>query len=129
MLTGRVTAEKEAVVEIQVLGSAGKVVVPEAAIDTGYNGYLTLPGAVVRDLDLPFVGTTRATLGDGHEVKLDLFSLGVVWEGESREVLALSAEGGVLLGIAMLAGTRVTFEVETDGAVSIESLAKLRSVH
>ena len=127
MLTGRVTAENEAVVYIQVLGPAGQVVPVEAAIDTGYNGFLTLPMSLIRDLDLPFKGTARATLGDGNEVRMDLFLAAVAWEEEPCEVLVLASEGGVLLGMAMLAGSRV--DVEAEGDVTIESLARVRSTH
>jgi|SRR4051812_17503436 clan AA aspartic protease len=129
MLTGRVTGEKEAILQIQVLGPMGEMAQVEAAIDTGYDGFLTLPLSLVRDLALPFAGTARATLGDGNEVKMDLFLAGVVWEEEPCEVLVLAAEGGVLLGMAMLAGSRVTLDVEDDGLVTIESLARVRSVH
>jgi clan AA aspartic protease len=129
MLTGRITAENEAVVCIQVLGPAGQVVPVEAAIDTGYDGFLTLPASLIRDLELPFKGTVRATLGDGNEVRMDLFLAAVAWEEEPCEVLVLAAEGGVLLGMAMLAGSRVTLDVEDEGAVTIESLAEIRSLH
>jgi clan AA aspartic protease len=129
MLSGRVTVEKEAILQIQVLGPMGEVARVEAAIDTGYDGFLTLPLSLIRDLDLPFAGTARATLGDGNEVKMELFLAGVVWEEEPCEVLVLAAEGGVLLGMAMLAGSRVTLDVEDDGLVTIESLARVRSVH
>jgi len=57
-----------------------------------------------RDLALPFAGTARATLGDGNEVKMDLFLAGVVWEEEPCEVLVLAAEGGVLLEWRCLPG-------------------------
>ena len=129
MLTGRVNAENEAVVYIQVLGPAGQVVPVEAAIDTGYNGFLTLPMSLIRDLDLPFKGTARATLGDGNEVRMDLFLAAVAWEEEPCEVLVLASEGRVLLGMSMLAGSRVTLDVEDEGDVTIESLARVRSTH
>lgn len=129
MLTGRVTPEREAVVGIQVLGSAGRIASVEAGIDTGYDGFLTLPASLIRELDLPFAGSARAILGDGNEVSLDLFLASVLWADEPCEVLVLAAEGGVLLGMALLAGSRVTLDVEEDGVVMIESLAKIRGVH
>ena len=61
MLTGRVTREKEALLSIEVLGPAGKGVLVEAMIDTGYNGYLTLPPSLVAELGLVFAGTALAT--------------------------------------------------------------------
>lgn len=129
MLTGRVTPDKEAVVSVQVIGQARQIALVEAAIDTGYDGFLTLPSALIRDLDLPFAGTARATLGDGNEVGMDLYLGAVVWDEEPCEVLVLAAEGGVLMGMALLAGSRVTLDVEDDGAVTIESLAKVRNLH
>jgi len=129
MLTGRVTADKEAVVGLQVLGPAGRAMPVEAGIDTGYDGFLTLPSSLIRDLDLPFAGTARAILGDGNEVSLDLFLASVLWENEPSEVLVLAAEGGVLLDMALLVGTRVILDVEEDGVVTIESLSKIRAVH
>ena len=131
MLTGRVTAEREAVVSIEVaprlspsggLGPEEQTVVVEAGIDTGYNGFLTLPRALIDELGLPYVGTAGAELGDGNKVRMDLFLGAVRWEGEAREVLVLEAPGGVLLGMAMLYGSRVTLEVEENGAVRIEPL-------
>ncbi|HKH45099.1 MAG TPA: clan AA aspartic protease [Thermoanaerobaculia bacterium] len=101
----------------------------EAGIDTGYDGFLTLPSSLIRDLDLPFAGTARAILGDGNEVSLDLFLASVLWENEPSEVLVLAAEGGVLLDMALLVGTRVILDVEEDGVVTIESLSKIRAVH
>ena len=56
MLTGRVTSDKEAVLPIEVLGANGRAYGIEAGIiDTGFNGFLTLPKRVIEDLDLTFV--------------------------------------------------------------------------
>jgi clan AA aspartic protease len=129
MLTGRVTAEREAVIQVQVFGSKGQIVPVEAAIDTGYDGFLTLPASLIRALDLPFAGTTRALLADGSEVGMELFLAAVLWEGKPCEALVFAAEGGVLLGMAMLAGSRMTLDIEEEGRVTIESLAKIRGVH
>jgi len=129
MLTGHVTSDNEAILPIAVLGTADRIVQVEAAIDTGYNGFLTLPKTVIEELDLSFVGPTRAALGDGNEVTMDLF-LGVVqWEGGPRDVLVLETEGGTLVGMALLGGYRVIMDVEEGGLVSIESLARIRGVH
>jgi hypothetical protein len=62
-------------------------------------------------------------------VRMDLFLAAVMWEEEPCEVLVLGSEGGVLLGMSMLTGSRMTLDVEDDGAVTVESLAKVRSVH
>ena len=129
MLTGYVTSDNEAILPIALLGSEGRIVRVEAMIDTGYNGFLTLPKTAIQELDLSFVGPTRAALGDGNEVNMDLF-LGVIqWEGSPRDVLVLETEGGTLVGMALLGGCRVIMDVEEDGVVSVESLAKIRGAH
>ena len=129
MLTGHVTSDREAVLPIEVLGADGRVLQVEAGIDTGYNGFLTLPGTVIDELDLTYVGPARAALGDGNEVRMDLFLAAVQWEDGPRDVLVLESEGGTLVGMALLDGCRVVMDVEEGGVVSIESLAKVRGMY
>ncbi|MBT9161314.1 MAG: hypothetical protein AAGB97_09515 [Dehalococcoidia bacterium] len=40
MITGKVTANREAVIELEVVGSNQRKEKVEAVIDTGFNGYL-----------------------------------------------------------------------------------------
>jgi clan AA aspartic protease len=129
MVTGHLTSGKEAVVPIDVLGPPGQVAHVEAAIDTGYDGFLTLPAALIHDLSLLFAGYARALLGDGNEVRMEVFKAAVLWDDRPIEVLVLAAEGGVLLGMELLTGSRVTLDVEEGGAVTIESLEKIRGVN
>ncbi len=77
---------------------------------------------MIRELDLTFVGTAGAALGDGNDVRMDLYVAAVRWEDQLRDVLVLEASGDVLLGMAMLDGCRLTMDVEENGAVLIEPL-------
>jgi clan AA aspartic protease len=129
MLIGQITAENQAVVPIEVHASEGQKAHIDATIDTGYNGFLTLPRALIDELDLPSAGPARAALGDGNEVRMELFLAAVRWEDGLQDVLVLAAEGGVLLGMAMLLGCRLTMDVEADGTVSIESLTEVHAVN
>lgn len=72
MLASRITPEGEAVVPIELV-AGGRAHSLKATIDTAYNGYLTVPSAIIAELELPFAGTARAELGDGREVPLDLY--------------------------------------------------------
>ena len=65
-------------------------------------------------------GTHRATLGDGSMVVLDLYLATVLWDTQPREVLVLAAEGGPLMGMAMLYGNRVMLHVVDNGDVLID---------
>ena len=65
-------------------------------------------------------GNHRATLGDGSMVVLDLYLATVLWDTQPREVLVLAAEGGPLMGMAMLYGNRVMLHVVDNGDVLID---------
>lgn len=122
MITGVVTAAREAVLPVHVQGPGGQTLVVDAVLDTGFTGYLTLPMAVIAALGLPFAGTSRATLSDGSEVGLDVFEATVLWDGRPRVITVLAAEGGVLVGMAMLMGFRLTLEGSIGGRVQLDRL-------
>jgi predicted aspartyl protease len=50
-----------------VCGLGGQEQEIDTVIDTGFNGFLTLPPALVRQLNLPHLGQTRALLANGRE--------------------------------------------------------------
>jgi clan AA aspartic protease len=120
MITGRVTAQREAMVRLVVLDVARQPHDVDAVIDTGFNGFLTLPRALVHTLQLPLAGNRRVTLGDGSTVVLDLYLATVLWDTQPREVLVLEAEGGPLMGMALLYGNRVILHVVDNGDVLID---------
>jgi clan AA aspartic protease len=115
MITGRVTAQRDAMVRLVVLDRVHQPHDVDAVIDTGFNGFLTLPRAMVQTLQLPLAGNRRVTLGDGSTVVLDLYLATVLWDTQPREVLVLAAEGGPLMGMAMLYGHRVILHVVDNG--------------
>ena len=68
VIEGVVNATYEAVISVTVAGPSGPTREIEAVVDTGYNGFLTLPPALVAELGLPFASIGRASLADGSEV-------------------------------------------------------------
>jgi predicted aspartyl protease len=64
MMTGVVTAEREATLPITVVGPKGRTRELDAVVDTGFNGYLTLPQSLVRELELAYHSESVATLGE-----------------------------------------------------------------
>lgn len=123
MIIGRITAELEGIIGLEVNGSGAPPQQVEAVIDTGFNGYLALPNRVIGLLNLPPAGNRSATLGDGSAVILDAFLATVSWHGRDRDVLVLGAEGGAVVGMSLLHGSRLSMEVVDDGDVAIEELA------
>ena len=122
MIAGKVTTDREAVIELQVAGPARQTRPVQAVIDTGYNGYLTLPSHLITALHLPFGGHRRAALADGSIVILDVYLATVVWHGRQQEVVASRADCAPLVGMSLLRGSRMTMDVIEDGDVVIDEL-------
>lgn len=122
MITGKITVYQEAVIELEV-GSSNQSEKIEAVIDTGFTGYLTLPSALVSRLNLQQAGEQRAILGDENRVVLKRHIAKVLWHGAERNVYVLQAEGGPLVGMSLLYGSRLILDVVTDGNVTIDALS------
>ena len=122
MMTGMITAHREAALPIIVRGLHGQEEHVEAVIDTGFNGFMVLPNLLVATLGLPYHTHTMATLADGTTVTLAIYKAPLVWHGYDRRVYVLTAEGGPLLGMALLHGNRGTLDVVDGGRVTVEAL-------
>ena len=120
MIEGLVNANYEPVISLPVHGPAGRAQEIDVVIDTGYNGYLTLPPGLVAELGLPVVGDGEATLADGSEVVFDVHSVTVLWDGQSRYVEADATGGTPLLGMLLLDGHDLSVRVRSGGAVLIQ---------
>lgn len=123
MITGRVT-NLEAIIAIDVAGPTQPPREVEAVIDTGYNGYITLPSDVVSALGLQFAGHRGATLADGSVTILSAYLATVVWHGRKQDVLVSQTAGTPLVGMSMLRGSRVAMDVTGGGALTIDELPK-----
>ena len=121
MIEGVVNSAYEAVVTLPLRGPDGQSRAIDAVIDTGYNGFLTLPTAVVAELGLAFGGISRATLADGSVVAFDVYDVTVLWDGIARYVSANAADSTPLVGMALLARHDLSIRVRDGGHVLIQA--------
>ena len=121
MIEGGVNAHREAVVRLPILSSSGQSRDIEAVIDTGFNGFLTLPPPLVAELGLPIASIGLATLADGSEASFDVHDATVLWDGEPRVVLIDEADTTPLVGMLLLDRYHLNIEVEHGGRVLIEA--------
>ncbi len=121
MIEGVVNSAYEAVISLSLHDSAGRTREIEAAIDTGYNGFLTLPHALVAELGLAHRGRGRATLADGSEALLDVYEVAVIWDGDLRNVRAAAADFIPLVGMRMLDQHSLYVDVRDGGRVVIQT--------
>ena len=121
MIQGVVNAAHEAVVALSLQGPAGQSQDIEAAVDTGYSGFLTLPTALVEELGLPFAYIGQAFLANDDEVSFDVHDVMVLWDGRPRQIKADATGSTPLVGMLLLDGYRVCVDVEDGGRVVIEA--------
>ena len=123
MIQGAVTAAYEAVITLAVQGPSGQRREIEAVVDTGFNGYLTLPPALASALGLSFVTTNPVLLADGGEATFDVYRATVLWDGRLRDVDAHLSDTTPLVGMRLLDGSRLSVDVADGGRVVIQAMA------
>jgi clan AA aspartic protease len=122
MIYGVVNLRREAMLPLVVGNSNKQNQLVDAVIDTGFNGFLTLPAHIITTLGLPWSGSDIVTLGDGSETLFDLYAATVIWDGAYRDVDVAESETEPLIGMSMLYGYRLQVDTVEGGVVKIESL-------
>ncbi|MBI3270580.1 MAG: clan AA aspartic protease [Planctomycetes bacterium] len=120
MITGVVTPDRAATVQLTVRSTSGQETTLAAVVDTGFDGSLSLTSAVILSLGLRWRGRGRALLADGSESVFDIFEATVTWDGHQRRVAVDQVETVPLIGMALLDGYELTIQVRASGAVSIK---------
>ncbi len=124
MMLGIVNQRCEAVLPIVVGNITGQRQVIDAVIDTGFNGFLTLPSTMIMTLDLPWSGSDVATLGDGSEALFDMYTANIIWDGNYQEIDIAESETEPLIGMGLLYGYRLQVDIIEKGKVTIIPLSK-----
>ena len=93
----------------------------DAIIDTGFNGFLTLPPAIVTALGLMRRSRGRALLANGSEELFDIYGVTVLWDGQQRYVEADAVDTTPLVGMSLLDGYDPHIQVTAGGPVVIQA--------
>ena len=120
MITGFIDNQLDPVIPLQLTNDYGIRLQIEAVIDTGFTEFLTLPLAVVQQLQLAQVGRVRVLLSGNLPVDVPVYMVHVLWHGQERLVSVQQAEGDPLVGMQMLVESKVTLHVRYGGAVEVE---------
>jgi clan AA aspartic protease len=121
MMQGYINQNYEAMLSL-VVRNGDKLKSITAVIDTGFTGFLSLPIATIRELELSWSYRDRATLGDGSEVLFDIYDGMVIWGGQYREIEINAAETEPLIGMSLLRGYRLQVDTVQGGLVTISEL-------
>jgi clan AA aspartic protease len=123
MIIGNVNANREAVIELTVLGEDSQRQEIRAIIDTGYTGYLTLPFTIVKNLGLTWYMQQEGILGDGSLCMFDVYEASVIWDDRVRLVEVNESEADPLVGMGLIEGYELKIQGFAGGLVTIAALA------
>ena len=114
-------------IHLTVRGPAGQEQEVEAIIDTGFDGWLSLPSSLVVRLGLVWRRRGRALLADGSESVFDIYEATVDWDGRARRIPVDEAETFPLVGMSLLEGYELKVQVQRGGNVTVRALLQAKS--
>ena len=121
MIRGTI-ANHEGTVRLTVFGRAAQREPIKAVVDTGYDGWLSLPQSLIHDLELQWINFGRAVLADGSECGFDVYAGEVIWDRRRVHIEIDASETTPLVGMQLLEGFELTMQVRQDGAVTIRRM-------
>ena len=122
MIRGMVDGRRQAWVPVEPIKSDGGVQSVNAVIDTGFNGYLTLPLEVIESLGFLRDDLISVRLAGGVTARRRTWNGQVLWHGRIRSIQVIESPGVPLLGMFLLADSEITIRVRVGGAVVIEEI-------
>ena len=123
MIEGSVNEDYEATIQIVLRGTGVEGLEIEAIIDTGYTGHLTLPIALMEEMNLPWQGRRQVMLADGSIRTFDIYGGIVAWNGQDRPIDVDAVDTEPLVGMGLLRGHSLRVDVVRDGIVTVEALS------
>jgi predicted aspartyl protease len=120
MIRGQVNQRIEAVIPLLAIDSSNQIVPIDAAIDSGFNGELTLASTHLARLGLVRAGLDVVQLADGTMLQQLVYAARLNWDGAIRNVNVILIESNPLVGLKLLGGYRLTIDIIVGGPVTIE---------
>ena len=119
MIVGVVNAEFEPIIPLSIRRSDGKIFTEDAILDTGFNGWLSLPPDLIAESNLGWKRRGRAILGDGSECIFDVYEAVVVWDDTLLTIPVDEADAEPLVGMSLMEGYQLTIQVFEGGHVEL----------
>ncbi len=123
MITGIVNADFEPIILLSICGLDGKVYTQDAIVDTGFNGWLSLPPDLIAALSLKWKRRGRAILGDGSECVFNVYEAVLFWDGNFLTIPIDEADSEPLVGMSLMECYQLVVQVFEGGHVELSKVA------
>ncbi|NJM22839.1 MAG: clan AA aspartic protease [Richelia sp. RM1_1_1] len=91
-------------------------------VDTGFEGFLTLPPAAIDKLGLTYVARINANLADNSNVATQVYAATILWNGVERDVAVLAMGRRPLIGTALLQDYHLGIDFHEGGRVFVDEI-------
>lgn len=125
MISGTVNGEFEPIISLFVRGSDRQLYTQDAIVDTGFNGWLSLPPDSIERLNLRWKRRGRALLGDGSECVFNVYEAVIVWDGVLLTIPVDEADSEPLIGMSLMDGYQLMIQVLKGGRVELCKINKV----
>jgi clan AA aspartic protease len=122
MITGVVNGDYEPILRISIDSNNGELYERDAVVDTGFNGWLSLPPDLVVILELPWQRRGRAILADGSESIFDIYEATILWDGQPVTLPIDEADSYPLIGMSLMDGYELTIQIVDSGTVTLKKI-------
>ena len=122
MIRGTVFPNRQALIAVALLDTAGQFQSFEFILDTGFDGDLSLPRQTLQRLEILPEGRLPVELADGTRTTAHTWEATALWDGERRSVTLTESEEEALLGMSLLWGNHISLAAKAFGDLVIERL-------
>ena len=122
MIRGTVFPNRQALLAVALLDTAGQFQSFDFVLDTGFDGDLSLPSQTIQTLVAVRLSPSIIELADGSRTTAHTWAATALWDGERRTVSIMESEGDPLLGMSLLWGNHIALEAKDFGGVVIEQM-------
>jgi len=122
MIAGIVNGDFEPIILLSICSVTGQIYTQDAIVDTGFNGWLSLPPSLIAELGLIWKRRGRAILGDGSECIFNVYEAVVLWDGAILTIPIDEADSEPLIGMSLMEGYQLTIQAIEGGRVELYKL-------
>ena len=96
----------------------------ECVVDTGFEGFLTLPSTVITKLGLPYIARINANLADNSNVATNVYLATILWKRVEKDVAVLGMGRRPLIGTALLEDYHLSIDFCDGGTVIVDDILR-----
>ncbi len=122
MIQGNVIGLQAQIGVLFCLAGRSQILEIKCVVDTGFEGFLTLPPAAVAQLQLAYLTNLNANLADNSSIQTDVYLATISWNGVERDIPVLAMGRRPLIGTALLRDYHLGIDFCDGGIVLLDEI-------